>query len=181
MILRTERLVLREFTADDWRSVFAYHTDPRYLRFYDREEVGERDTQAFVYRFIVWQGEQPRSRVQLAITLAETGEVIGNAGVRRDAPGAPLADTGFELSPAHWGRGYATEAARALVGWAFDEWGLERVHAHCVAANTASARVLEKVGMRREALLRDHQFFKGRFWDVLIYGILRDEWEGRDG
>lgn len=177
MILRTERLVLREFTAADWPAVFAYENDPRYLRFYDADAITERQCQALVYQFILWQGEQPRIKAQLAITLAESGEVIGNVGVRRDAPGEVLADVGFELAPEQWGHGYATEAARALVDWAFTEWGLQRVHAHCVSENTASARVLERVGMRPEARLREHRFFKGRFWDLSLYGMLREEWE----
>ncbi|HEX2208361.1 MAG TPA: GNAT family N-acetyltransferase [Longimicrobium sp.] len=177
MILRTERLVLREFTATDWPAVFAYENDPRYLRFYERDQVTERQCQALIYQFVLWQGEQPRSKAQLAITLAATGEVIGNVGVRRETADEPLADMGFELHPEHWGRGYATEAARAMVDWGFGEWGLERIHAHCVCENTASARVLERVGMRMEARLRHHQYFKGRFWDLSLYGMLRGEWE----
>jgi ribosomal-protein-alanine N-acetyltransferase len=177
LILRTERLVLREFTADDWAATFAYQADPRYLRFYEREGVTERQSQAMVHMFILWQGEQPRSRAQLAITLANTGELIGNVGVRRETAEDPVADMGFELSPEHWGRGYASEAARAMVDWGFGAWGLERIHAHCVSENAASARVLERAGLRLEARLRDHQFFKGRFWDLSLYGLLRAEWE----
>jgi [ribosomal protein S5]-alanine N-acetyltransferase len=177
VILRTERLVLREFTAADWPATYAYESDPRYLRFYEREEVTEKQAQALVYAFILWQGEQPRARVQLAITLAHTGELIGNVGLRREAAGDPLADMGFELAPDHWGRGYASEAARALVDWGFGAWGgLERIHAHCVADNAASAAVLRKAGLRQEATLRHHMWFKGRFWDVLLFGMLREDW-----
>lgn len=178
MILQTERLVLREFTADDWRATFAYQGDPRYLRFYDREGVSEQQVQAFIYMFILWQAEQPRSKTQLAITLADTGELIGNVGLRRDAADDPLADMGYELSPEHWGRGYATEAARAMIDWGFGAWdGVERIHAHCIADNEASSRVLRKAGLRQEACLREHQCFKGRYWDVLIFGMLRGDWE----
>lgn len=176
MILRTERLILREFTAADWREVYAYQTDAEYLRFYDRDAVTERQVQAFVYMFILWQAEEPRSKAQLAITLADTGEVIGNVGLRRDTADHPLADMGYELSPDNWGRGYATEAARAMIDWGFGEWGVERVHAHCIAENEASARVLLKAGLRQEARLRDHQRFKERYWDVLLFGLLRSDW-----
>jgi [ribosomal protein S5]-alanine N-acetyltransferase len=179
VILRTPRLILREFTADDWAATHAYHQDPRYLRYYDRERVTERQTQSFVYTCIVWQGEQPRSKYQLAITLAKTGELIGNIGLRRESASDPLADMGYELSPTHWGRGFATEAARAMIGWGFAEWaGLERIHAHCIAENEASARVLLRAGLRQEARLRDHQWFKERFWDVVLFGLLRAEWSG---
>jgi ribosomal-protein-alanine N-acetyltransferase len=176
VILRTERLVLREFAPDDWAATHAYHRDPRYLRFYEREAVSERESQSFVAAFLLWQEERVRTKVQLAVTLAATGELIGNVGLRRAAAEEPVADTGYELAPAHWGRGYAGEAARAMLDWGFGVWGLERVHAHCVADNAASAAVLRRLGMREEARLRDHERFKGRFWDVLLFGILREEW-----
>jgi [ribosomal protein S5]-alanine N-acetyltransferase len=176
VILRTERLVLREFEFDEWRATYAYHNDPRYLRFYEREAVTERETQGFVAVFLRWQEEAVRGRVQLAVTLAGTGELVGNVGLRRHTPEEPVADHGFELDPAHWGRGYATEASRAMLEWGFGTWGLERVHAHCIAENRASAAVLRRVGMREEARLRDHEHFKGRHWDVLLFGILRSEW-----
>ncbi|HST58281.1 MAG TPA: GNAT family protein [Longimicrobium sp.] len=177
MILRTPRLVLREFTAEDWAATHAYQQDPRYLRYYDNAEVTERQTQAMIYSFILWQGEQPRIRTQLAITLAGSGELIGNVGLRREEPDAPMADLGYELSPTHWGRGFATEAARAMVNMGFGTWErLYRIHAHCIAENEASARVLTRIGLRHEARLRDHQYFKGRFWDVSLFGLMRDEW-----
>jgi ribosomal-protein-alanine N-acetyltransferase len=177
VILRTQRLVLREFTAEDWTTTHAYHQDPRYLRYYDRDGVTEREAQAFIYMFILWQGEQPRIRTQLAITLAGSGELIGNVGLRRDGPDSPVADLGYELSPTHWGRGFATEAARAMVDMGFGTWeGLHRIYAHCIAENEASSRVLQRVSFRPEARLRHHQWFKERFWDVQLFGLLRDEW-----
>ena len=176
MILRTPRLLLREFAPDDWEAAHAYQEDPRYLRFYERDAVTERQARAMVEAFVVWQLEPARSKVQLAVTLAETGELIGNVGVRRDHLGDPVADHGYEIAPVHWGRGYATAAASALLEWGFTHWGLERVHAHCIAENAASAAVLRKLGMREEARLRDHERFKGRCWDVLLFGMLREEW-----
>jgi ribosomal-protein-alanine N-acetyltransferase len=64
-----------------------------------------------------------------------------------------------------------------MVDMGFGEWGLERIHAHCITENEGSARVLERVGLRLEVRLRDHHYFKSRFWDVSLYGILRGEWE----
>lgn len=180
MILRTPRLVLREFTAEDWVATHAYQQDPRYLRYNDQPAVTERQTQSFIYMFILWQGEQPRSRAQLAITLAGTGELIGNVGLRRDYPDVRSADMGYELAPTHWGRGLATEAARAMVDLGFGAWGLHRIHAHCITENEASARVLTRVGLRPEARLRQHQWFKDRFWDVSLFGLLREEWTPPD-
>jgi RimJ/RimL family protein N-acetyltransferase len=85
-------------------------------------------------------------------------------------------DIGYELSPKHWGRGYATEAARAIVRFGFTELKLYRIWSWCIADNVGLARVLEKVGMRLEGRLRDKEYLKGRWWDTLLYAILEHEW-----
>jgi ribosomal-protein-alanine N-acetyltransferase len=174
--IETERLLLREFRADDWPAVLAYQRDPLYLRFYEGTDRTEEDARAFVQRFVEWQAEQPRLRFQLAITLRASGELVGNVGVRKPSPTARVAELGYELAPGRWSRGYATEAARAMLAFAFGELGLHRVHAHCVAENTGSARVLERLGMCREGLLRQHEYFKDRWWDVQLFGLLASEW-----
>ena len=175
MELMTERLRLREFVAEDWRAVLAYQQDPRYLRYYAWTERTPEAVQEFVGWFLAQQQASPRDKYQFAVTLKDTGELIGNCGVRRTAPGAPEADLGYELAPAQWGKGYATEAARAVLAFGFAALGVHRIEAECVADNTGSARVLEKLGMRLEGRLRDKEYFKGRWWDRLIYAVLAGE------
>lgn len=176
MNLTTRRLRLREFVEEDWAQVFAYQSDPRYLRFYEWTERTESDVRAFVGRFLDWKAESPRRKFQLAITLEEAGRLIGNSGVRLAQPGAREAELGYELSPAYWGQGYATEAAGAMVGFGFETLGLHRIFAYTVADNVASQRVMERLGMCREGRLRENRWFKGRWWDTLVYGILEDDW-----
>lgn len=176
MELVTDRLRLREFTADDWPAVLAYQSDPLYLRYNPWSERTPEAVQEFVGMFLAQQGEQPRIKFQLAVVLRSRGELIGNCGIRKDFATAQEAEIGYELSPTHWGRGYATEAARAILRFGFTGLGVHRVWAWCVAENTASAHVLEKLGMRREGRLRDKELFKGRWWDNLLYAILEDEW-----
>ncbi|HEV2131627.1 MAG TPA: GNAT family protein [Longimicrobiaceae bacterium] len=174
MILHTERLLLREITEDDGSAVLAYQRHPLFSRYYHWSERTEADVRLFLQQFLEWQEEEPRSKFSFAITLE--GTMIGIASLRRPTSEAPLAEIGYELSPEHWGRGYAREAAGALLEFGFGELGLHRLGAHCVAENTASARVLEKVGMLREGRLRENEFFKERWWDTLLYGILAREW-----
>ena len=176
MSIETPRLTLREFLVGDWPAVLAYQSDPRYLRLYAWTERSEADVQAFVAGFVASHAVEPRLKYQLAITLRDRGELIGNCGIRLAGPGARNADLGYEVAPEHWGRGYATEAARAMVGFGFEELGLHRVRAECVPENAASRRVMEKLGMRREGRLRQTQRYKGRWWDTLVYGMLEDEW-----
>ena len=179
MELTTERLILRDFVADDWPTLLAYRSDPAYHRFYPSTEGSEEDARAFVAMFLDHQQARPRIKFQLAMTLKESGQLIGNCGVRLKEPGALEADIGYELSPAHWGRGYATEAARALVAFGFTGLSVHRIWSWCIADNVASARVLEKLGMRQEGRLRENEFFKGRWWDTLLYAILEPEWRAR--
>jgi RimJ/RimL family protein N-acetyltransferase len=177
MILTTERLRLREFVESDWHAVLAYQADPLYLRYTPWTYRTEADVRQFVHWFIVWQEERPRKKFQFAITLRGQERLIGNCGIRMRSPGAHEADIGYEFDSRYWGRGYATEAARAMLTFGFGTLGLHRIWAHCIAENVASARVLEKIGMRREGRLRENEWMKGRWWDTLVYAILDYEWE----
>jgi ribosomal-protein-alanine N-acetyltransferase len=183
MILTTDRLLLREFVEGDWLAVLAYQSDPRYLHYYPWTERTAKEVEAFVQSFIERQRQQPRCKFQLAITLrsngdaaSEGGHLIGSCGLRQDSPDARLADLGYELDPAHWGHGYATEAARALLRFGFEGRGVHRIWSHCIAENTASVRVLERIGMVREGRQRESQWFEDRWWDTLLYAILEQEW-----
>ena len=114
----------------------------------------------------------------MAITLPGGDQPLGSCGLRLDAPGARTGNIGYELDPRYWGRGYATEAAGEMVRLGFEELDLHRIWSWCVADNVASARVLEKVGLRLEGRQREHEWFKGRWWDHLLYGMLEQEWRG---
>ncbi len=177
MELLTDRLRLREFKEDDWSAVLAYQSEPEYLRYYHWTERTPEDVQAFVGMFLAHQQQQPRTKFQLAVVRQATGELIGSCGVRMASAGAREADIGYELAPTAWGQGYATEAARAVVHFGFAELKLHRIWSWCIAENAASARVLEKVGMRLEGRLRENEYFKGRYWDTLMFGLLDFEWQ----
>jgi RimJ/RimL family protein N-acetyltransferase len=129
--------------------------------------------------FLDHQEQEPRLKFQFAVTLKSTGQLIGNCGVRRDALGAFEGDIGYELDPDHWNKGYATEAARAVLHFGFTQMSLHRISAQCVAENISSAHVLEKLGMRQEGRLRENLYFKDRWWDTLIYAVLYHEWQAR--
>ncbi len=181
MRLETDRLRLREYTEDDWQAVLAYQCDPRYLRFYAWEDRTEENVRQFVQGFIDARREQPRKKYSFAVTLKATGQLIGNCNLRQNQPEDRVAEMGYEIAPTHWGNGYASEAAGAILAFGFDELKLHRLAAWCIAENAASARVLEKIGMRQEGRLREQEWMKGRWWDALLYGILENEWNGHGG
>jgi RimJ/RimL family protein N-acetyltransferase len=174
--LVTHRLILREFVESDWRDVLRYQSDPRYLRYYDWTGRTEDDVTAFVRMFLEQQREEPRRKFQLALVLREGGRLIGNCGIRVNAPELREANIGYEVDPEHWGHGYATEAAREILRFGFQDLAMHRIWSWCVADNRASARVLEKLGMRREGHLREKEYYKGRWWDHLLYALLDHEW-----
>lgn len=167
---------MREFVAEDWRAVYAYQNDPRYLEYYEWDHRSEQDVKAFVGRFLDQQEALPRTKFQLAIVLPNSNKLIGNVGVRKRDAKSYNAELGYELDPREWHNGYALEATQAMLKFGFEEWHVHRVSARVIANNDTSVRVLEKLGLRQEGHLREEEFFKGRFWDTLVYGMLEDEW-----
>ncbi|MHB8577121.1 MAG: GNAT family N-acetyltransferase [Dehalococcoidia bacterium] len=179
MRIATERLLLREFSSDDWLTVLAYQVDPRCLRYYAWEERTPEAVQGFVQMQTDLQYQQPPTKFQFAITLPATGELIGNCGIRKASVDALEADIGYELAPEWWGNGYATEAARSMLEFGFTEPRLHRIWARCIAENVGSAHVLEKIGMQLDGRQRDKVHFKGRWWDNLLFAILEDDWHAQ--
>ena len=113
-------------------------------------------------------------RPELAIVFE--GEVVGRAILDVDRANVTAA-LGYGVARAHWGRGIASEAARAIVDYGFEAFSLAKVWARADPRNGASVRVLEKIGMQREGLLRGHLLVRGERVDRAYYGILREEWE----
>lgn len=111
----------------------------------------------------------------LVLALEYQGQVIGTSGLflnRRD----DLAELGYWIGKPYWGRGFASEAAKAMISFGFENLGLHRIQARSFARNPASARVLEKVGMHFEGLLRGYVKKWGIYEDVLSYAVLAPEW-----
>jgi hypothetical protein len=131
--LTTERLILREFKQGDWPDVLAYQNDPLYLRYYDWTERTPEAVQDFVQMFLTQQQEQPRIKFQLAVVLKSSQQLIGNCGIRMKSADAHEGDIGYELSPIHWGHGYATEAGAPL-------WLLGLRSSDCTASGPGASR-----------------------------------------
>ena len=172
----TRRLVLRDFTMDDAPAVHVYGSDPEVVRYMPWGPNTWTDTQDFLRRTLDNQKADPRGAFGLAVTLASTGELIGASGIRITSPMLREAIMGYSYRRDVWNRGYATEAAKALVAFGFEKLGMHRIFAYCDVANLASVRVLEKVGMEREGLLRQHMPIRGQWRDSYLYAILEDDY-----
>jgi RimJ/RimL family protein N-acetyltransferase len=165
----TARLLLREFRASDVRAVERHHADPRYPRWYTASERAEWPARRLVGLFVRWSRERPRTRFQLAIVRRADGALIGNVGVRITSPADREAEFGCALDPEAWGRGHATEAARAILRFAFGRLRLHRVWCRVVADNRAAVRLAERLGFRLEGRLRRQRRIRGRWRDTLLY------------
>jgi [ribosomal protein S5]-alanine N-acetyltransferase len=170
--LRTARLLLRPFTEGDTDAIFALHSNPRVLRYWDAPAWRER---ARAERFIAIckQIEQEGTGARVAIERAADGVFAGWCSLVKWNPDYRSARMGYCLDDAAWGQGVATEAVGALLHWAFDTLDLNRVQAETDTRNTASSRVLEKLGFVREGTLREDCIVEGEVSDSWVYGVLR--------
>jgi ribosomal-protein-alanine N-acetyltransferase len=173
--LETERLVLRPWRFEDLADLLAYTTDPEWGRFLPvPQPYSEEDGRRFIAGQVL---QDRRDRFSWAVT--RQGRVIGGVdlvllGEKR------IAEMGYSMSRAFWGRGFATEAARAVIEAAFQsDPVLHRVRASADARNAASLRVLEKAGMTREGTLRSDNMLRGVPYDEVWFGVLRSEWSPR--
>ena len=175
--LETERLTLRPFELADWRPIHHYLSQFDVVRYLPEEPHTEAQTQRFVF------GRVEKSRNNgwpnmLAVVLKPENQVIGHMVFEVFNSKYRTREIGWVFAPEVHGQGYATEAARAVLQLAFGELGLHRVIATCDPRNGASYRVMEKLGMRREAhFVRDVQI-RGEWADEYFYAILAEEWVG---
>jgi ribosomal-protein-alanine N-acetyltransferase len=174
--LRTERLLLREFVDADWPAVHAYGSDPQVVEFVPWGPNTQEDTRAFVRRAIGHQAETPRRSYELAVVLRDQSALVGGCGLTVTDPQNRSGSIGYVLHRRYWGRGLMPEAARALLRFGFGELGLHRIWALCDVQNARSARVLEKIGMQREACMKQDAWMHGRWRDTYLYAVLENEW-----
>ena len=173
--LRTARLRLRPFGDADADGLFALHSNARVLRYWDAPPWSDR---VRAERFITAcrQMAEEGTGARLAVDRLPGGAFIGWCGLTRWNPGYRSASLGYVFGEAAWGQGYATEAARGLLGWAFGTLDLNRVQAETDTRNVASARVLDKLGFIREGRLREDCVVNGEVSDSWVYGLIRREW-----
>ncbi len=180
MLLHTPRLVLRNFIDADLEYFVAYRNVPEVAMYqgwrlpYTREQGLE-----FLHEMKDMESPKQGRWLQLAIELKETGEMIGDVGVRIHDQDAHQAGIGFTIAPAHWRHGYAVEAITALLEFLFEDIGLHRVSADCDTENTASWHTLEKAGFRQEAHFVESFPMGQGYGSEYYYGMLRREWLAR--
>ena len=173
--IETARLLLRKLTFDDAADVFAYASDLDVARMTTwQPHTSLDDSRAFLTA--AQRGYRDGDGGPWGIVLKEYGRVIGTVGLSVVSWHA-RAELSYAIGKQWWGRGYTTEAAQAALRFGFESLQLNRIEARCVPTNVASERVMQKLGMHFEGLLREHMYAKGRFDDFKLYSLLRREWK----
>ena len=174
--LTTRRLHIREYLVNDAPTVFGYVQDAAYWQHQRSEPPTAQQIEALIQLVVKEQNASPRLAYFLAATRKDTGEVVGEAVLKILNPAERQGELGFGVAPRFWKQGFGTEIAGAVLEAAFQHFKLHRVSGQCSPDNKASIRVMQKLGMAREGLLRDLHFARGRWWSTLIYGVLEHEY-----
>ena len=172
--LTTQRLVLRPFTVDDAPEVSRLVGDRRIAD--TTLNIPHPYDESMAVAWIGTHAEAAERGDSVTLAITEKAGTLVGAVALAITRAQQRAELGYWIAVPQWARGYATEAAAAMVDYAFNTLGLRRVVAHCLTRNVGSARVMEKVGMQREGTLREHIIKWEVPEDVALYAILREEW-----
>jgi [ribosomal protein S5]-alanine N-acetyltransferase len=175
--LHTARLVIRELREDDLEALHAWRRHPSYRRHLPMPPQTRAAVRAELDAILRDQIDYRRLRWLLAVTEGEDGALIGEAILKLGpSPRHRQAEIGWAVAESRKGRGYGTEVGGALLDIAFRQLRLHRAFALCSAGNDASRRIMQKLGMREEGLLREHFRARGRWWSSSVYAVLGREY-----
>jgi RimJ/RimL family protein N-acetyltransferase len=175
----TERLMLRPLEAGDAQALHAYQSLPETARYHFWEPRCLEEIRTKLTEWVEMCRLDGEGTLAFAIERREAPGLIGDASLRVTSVEALQGTIGFSLNPDYKGRGYATEAAAALLKIGFEDLSLHRIFACCDARNMGSWKVMERLDMRREAHFREHARFKGGWDEEFYYAILEDEWRNQ--
>ena len=173
--IQTPRLLIRKLSIADAEDIYAVSSNPnvsRYVLWDTHRSI--MDSRAMIRAHLrSYRNEEPAS---LAIELKENGRVIGTIGFLWIDREHNSAEIGYSLGEPYWNNGYMTEALRAMLAFGFDKLYLNRIEACFDVSNTASGRVMAKVGMQKEGLHRKKLYNKGRYIDIEMWSILMEDY-----
>jgi RimJ/RimL family protein N-acetyltransferase len=178
--LTSARLMLRPYTETDFDDLYDIQSRPevtRYLLFGTRDRDQARES--LQERIQAASLENDGDNLTLAVVLPQTGTVIGEVVLFWTSREHRQGEIGYIFHPDHGGKGYATEAAQVILRLGFEELSLHRIAGRLNGRNTASARVLERLGMRREAHFTHSRIVKGEWVDEVVFAMLEEEWRAR--
>jgi len=176
--LKTKRLLLRDFREEDLIAYQQFGNRAEALRYYPQTRTEwSVHVEGLVKKFLESQVEEPRQNYTLAIIAGNS--FVGTVSVRIESPEHSQGSVGCGLAYVYWSLGYASEAMAAAITLGFEDLDLHRIYAETISENRAAMALVKRQGMRVEGILRENQYFKGRWWDTTIFSLLRTEWQDR--
>ena len=173
--LETARLTLRTPEIDDAEDIFEYAKKPNVTR-YLTWEPHKSMSDTLEYINMVSNKIKKDEAGEWGIQLKETGKIIGSIGFVLYDQNSSCGELGYVIAEEYWGQGIMTEAISRVIQFAFENMGLQRVEAVHYPENPASGRAMQKAGMFYEGLLRSKAFAKGKYWDLMIYAITKNDY-----
>ena len=174
--ISTERLALRELAASDAQRIFEYRFHPEISRFQPWGTRGKDEIESHIRRQSTIEPGTPAAWYQVGIALRSSGELVGDCGFQVLEAEPRQAELGIALAPEYQAQGYATEGLRAFLGYLLVTLGKHRVFGSVDPRNLRSVRLMERVGMRKEAHLVQRLLFKGEWVDDVLFALLASEW-----
>lgn len=175
MLLETERLIIRPLNPSDADALFAYRADKSANAYQGWIPETRDQAEAFIAA-TARQIDTPNTWFQLALVQKSSQSLVGDLGIHFFDPDGQQVALGYTLHKAHQGQGYATEALRATIQYLFAKLHKHRITASTDPANTASIRLLRRLGFRQEAHHRQSFYHNGRWADDLVFALLAAEW-----
>lgn len=177
-IIETERLVLRKPTYDDVQQLFDMSQDEDVMLYYGKEPYVKLDqaTKEIDWFLKIWK---EGTGTRWIISLKDGEDFIGEIGFYEYEKKHKKAEIGYKLAKEYWRKGYMSEALEAMLGYMYDNLDINRVQALVDPRNPPSYLLLEKYGFKQEGTLRDYEFERGGYVDLIMLSILRKEWESR--
>jgi [ribosomal protein S5]-alanine N-acetyltransferase len=175
LLSSTERLRLREMVGSDWKAVHEYASQEIVCQYQPWGPNTVEDTKVFINKVLADCKMEPRTRFMFAILMKENNRLIGAIELNIHNFHHKYGDIGYIVHPNYWGSGVASEAAQIVIELGFKHFQLHRIQATCDPNNKASARVLEKIGMIKEGVMRENLLLKNGWRDSAIYSVLENE------
>ncbi|WP_457581165.1 GNAT family N-acetyltransferase [Ensifer canadensis] len=177
--ISTDRLTIRHFAPEDFGGFHAYHRLPEVYRYLYADPLDEDGAREKFAKAINPRLDEYGDVAVFAVERQEDGVLVGEVLLKLASKAARQAETGYIFNPAFAGKGYATEAMRAALELGFSKLNFHRIFARLDPLNAGSVRVVERLGMRREAHLIQNDLFNGQWGDEYIYALLQREWQAR--
>jgi [ribosomal protein S5]-alanine N-acetyltransferase len=171
-----KRIVLREFTENDWIGVHTYASLEKVCQYQPWGPNTEEDSKEFVRQVMDDAMKEPRTRYVFAVMLKDEEKMIGAGEFNNRDFTNKVGEISYIIHPAYWGKGIGTEVATLLIDFGFRELDSHRIYATCAPRNVGSARVLEKVGMALEGRIREDLLIRDGWRDSLLFSMLEQEW-----